>query len=185
MIYLRNRKCNSQGSTQMPRSCPPWLRPLKPGWPTSAPYLCPTHPWLSQVTTSSTSHPLLRHLPWAHLVPMSGNQVLTFLPTDHSYGFRNFCSPLPVSWVSSSLLHFQLVGILYCLRWETSACPWPAGTLHAPAGQLNSSLLERGRLDVFHLNCWKGIESPSKRINKGYQDLTFKQVNEVEKNPEN
>lgn len=39
MTYLRNHKCkcNRWGRTQMPRSCPPWLRPLNPGWPTSAP----------------------------------------------------------------------------------------------------------------------------------------------------
>ena len=154
MIYLRNRKCkcNSQGSTQMPRSCPSWLWPLKPGWPTSAPYLCPTHPWLSQVTTSSTSHPLPRHLPWAHLVPMSGNQVLTFLPTDHPYGFRNFCSPLPVSWVSSSLLHFQLVGVLCCLGWERPLLALDLQELSMPL--LVSSTLPSWRGDVWKCFTW-------------------------------
>lgn len=97
----------------MPGSCPPDFSPWGQGDPalhqTSAPLITGCPRWQPLLLPD-----LLCHLPWAHPVSTHSNHSLTFIPTGHPYGFGNFCSLLLVSWVSSSLLGFLLVGILRC-----------------------------------------------------------------------
>ena len=148
---------------------------LKPEWPSSALYLCPTH---CRLTTSSASHSFPRHLPWAYLIPMSSNQVpycthrsplwlWQLLQTPPSFLGLIFTASFSACW--HPLLP-EVRETLLTLDLQKSPCPCWSAQLFPPTegmfGCISLEVLQRHGISI-------------REINKGYQDLTFKQVNEV------
>lgn len=154
---------------------------LKPEWSSSALYLCPTHRCLSQVTTSFASHPFPRHLPWPHLIPMSSNQVPYCTHRSPLWLWQLLQTP---SQFPGSHLHC----FIFCLLASSAAGnerdlthPWPAGRQRSPCPCWSAQLFPptEGTFGFISLEMLQRHGISIREINKGYQDLTFKQVNEV------